>query len=114
MNAMLEQKKGHPRAGANTAWVPSPTAATIHALHYHEIDVAATQKELSLRERSSVDRILNIPIELNPSWSEDEITAELENNAQGMNLNKLAPRRKMHFLFLALPEKYRPHSFCRY
>ena len=84
MNAMLEQKKGHPRAGANTAWVPSPTAATIHALHYHEIDVAATQKELSLRERSSVDSILNIPIELNPSWSEDEITAELENNAQGI------------------------------
>ena len=80
----MSKKKGHPEAGANTAWVPSPTAATIHALHYHSVDVPQRQRELSGRTKANIDHILTLPVESDPGWSEDEITAELENNAQGI------------------------------
>ena len=84
MGDMLKSKIANPRAGASTAWVPSPTAATLHALHYHTVDVARVQAQLATRARASLDEVLTPPLVENPCWSAAEIDEELQNNAQSI------------------------------
>ena len=84
MANMMEQKIGHPKSGANCAWVPSPTAATLHSLHYHKINVFDVQKKIKLRNKAKVENILEIPKADRPNWSMEDINREIENNAQGI------------------------------
>ena len=84
MKDMMDQKIGHPKSGANCAWVPSPTAASLHAIHYHKINVFDEQKKIKLRQKADLNDILEIPKADRPNWSLDNINRELENNAQGI------------------------------
>ncbi len=84
MADMLKTKIGHPKSGANTAWVPSPTAATLHATHYHHLKVSDVQKTLSRRKKAKVEDILNVPVATRPNWDKKAIKEELDNNSQGI------------------------------
>jgi len=84
MADMMEQKIGHPRTGANTAWVPSPTAATLHAMHYHQVNVFGLREEIAAQPVPGLDELLAIPLAGGANWSEEEVREELDNNAQGL------------------------------
>ena len=84
MSKMMEEKIVHCQSGANTAWVPSPTAATLHALHYHKVDVKEINKKNFKKRSVTIDNLIDLPIIDNPNWSEKEVKTELENNIQGI------------------------------
>ncbi len=84
LNEMMNQKISHPQSGANCAWVPSPTAASLHALHYHEVDVFSLHKKIKKRKSADLNQLLTIPVEHNPKWSREIIEKELKNNCQGI------------------------------
>ena len=84
MGSMMDQKISHPKSGANCAWVPSPTAATLHSLHYHKVNVFEEQNKIKLRNKANIENILEIPKADRPNWSVEDINRELENNVQGI------------------------------
>ncbi|WP_232494145.1 malate synthase G [Novosphingobium kaempferiae] len=84
MRDMMEQKVGHPKTGANTAWVPSPTAATLHAMHYHQVNVFGLREDIAAQEIPGLDLLLSVPLAEGTNWSEEEVREELDNNAQGL------------------------------